>query len=146
MQESKWDYQSLATNLWEALYERGYEGMDVFEIMEKLDIPREVSKKVIRAARLALGEGDAEAIIIRQDGPRYVYHLSCDFDDFSTSERVRLNTLRSRLDVDLANAKALVRAHDGRTTIGKALLRMKTSIERSREDVVLALEEIAAEA
>lgn len=146
MQESKWDYQSLAADLAVALDERADEGMDVFEIMEKLDIPREVAKKVIRATRLALGEGDAMAIIIRQEGSRYVYQLSSDFSEFSPSEKVRLTTLKARLDVDVANARALVRAYDGRTTIGKALLRMKTSIERSREDVVLALEEIAVEA
>lgn len=144
--ENRWDYESLATNLWEALDERGYEGMDVFEIMEKLDVPREVSKKVIRATRLALGEGEAEAVVIRQDGPRYVYHLSSDYAEFSPSESVRLTTLKARLDVDVANVRALVRAYDGRTTIGRALLRMKTSIERSREDVVLALEEIGVQA
>ena len=145
--QSKWDYESLATDLGVAL-EAAPDGLDISEIMAKLKVPPYVAYKIIRKARLDLAGGDSMAIAIRRDededkdARRQIYFLSGEYEEVGTWEHTRLNTVAARTLVDVASIEAIKHNYDGRSAKGKALRRALSDLSHARESVDIALEEL----
>lgn len=138
----KYDYEAMATSLFEELVRRP-DGMLMEEIIEYLDVPdRFVASRVITTLRLDLGEGDAITVPVIQEDKRHIYKLVGSYDDAQEWLLKRARYMAQRLKTDAAATSSLVRRTDGRTSSGKAARRLQTSASRLAEDADTFIQEV----
>jgi hypothetical protein len=142
MANAKYDYDELATRLWESLDEHP-SGLTIYSIMEDLDIPRQVAYKTITTLRLAFGGGIGDlALPCVPQGRERVYKLDEDFTDTELWMRIRQRYSASRILTELATFEALYRGLDGRTVEGRTVRRALMSARNLKESFELLLEEL----
>jgi len=120
------------------------DGLDIYQIADKLYMSVSPDLyKVIRELRLQLGALSADederirgyTIPIRREGTRQVYFLSARREDGHEWQAVHVDTLTSRIEVDVAYWRSLTAIADGRSREGKIARACVKHFERLLEDI-----------
>lgn len=131
------------------------DGLDIYQIGKILDLNvhdpsgRGRAFTVIRSLRLRLGSVDDErlsgySVPIRRESGRHVYFLSANVEQAADWQGGRADTVLSRLDVDIAHWKSMVKATDGRTVDGRIARACVKHFARLQEDLADVRAEVAS--